>query len=326
MLKEVGTDGLYVRKSPMEDWHAALLRMFAGDRVRAYGAVSADVTAAAAATGAELVLVDSIMNYLYGIRVERPLRASLRVGFVQPHLPLVLFGRNMARSPRFLQRLERTILLCPGELEIPEFRVAPERYAEASVYLDRSELEFPWEWLDKSRKLVYCSLGSQGSLYLKALAVLQAVVGAARRMPAYQFVISAGTYCEPLAASVAKCENCLVVETAPQTVLLERSAAMITHGGLGSVKESIYFGVPCLVAPFMNDQPLNAARVCHHGLGERVDPVMATVDRLQRAVERLLDDEALLSNVKRMQSVFRDREESLLAASMCEELLDRRPA
>ena len=113
---------------------------------------------------------------------------------------------------------------------------------------------------------------------------------------------------------------------APQTDLLDRSSAMISHGGLGSVKESIYFGVPCLVVPFVNDQPFNAARVCHHGLGERINPAKSTIAGLQSAIERLLTDEEMRSNVKRMQAVFRDREKSLLAASMCEGLLDRRSA
>ena len=280
-------------------------------------------TRSALATGADLVLIDSIMNYLYGIHVERPTRASLRVGFIQPHLPLILFGRNMSRSPRFLQRVDRTILLCPRELEIPEFHIASDCYAEASIYLDRSELPFPWEWLNARRKLIYCSLGSQSPLYPEALRVLQAVRGVAGRMPAHQFVISAGAHCRSLEAEATSCANCRVLAGVPQTALLERTAAMISHGGLGSVKEGIYFGVPNLVVPFMNDQPLNAARVSHHGLGWRMDPETVTVSRLQSAVERMLDDEELLSNVKRMQAVFRERERSSLAATMCEELLDR---
>jgi UDP:flavonoid glycosyltransferase YjiC (YdhE family) len=325
-LDTFGTDGLYALRHAPEDWHAALARQFDGDRVRAYGAVSADLTAAASATGADLVLIDSIMGYLFGINVEVPTRVSLPVGYIQTHLPLVLSGRNMARSPRFLQRLDRTILLCPGELEIPEFYVAPERYAEASIYLDRDELEFSWEWLDPSRKLIYCSLGTQGSLYAEALDFIQAVLGAARQMPDHQFVISAGAHFRSLEESGGSPANCRILATAPQTALLERSSAMISHGGLGGLKESIYFGVPNLVAPFMNDQPLNATRVCHHGLGERTDPGTVTISLLQGAIERLLNDEELLSNVKRMQAVFRDRERAQLAATMCEELLDWRPA
>jgi UDP:flavonoid glycosyltransferase YjiC (YdhE family) len=46
---------------------------------------------------------------------------------------------------------------------------------------------------------------------------------------------------------------------------------MVTHGGLGSIKECVMHAVPMLVFPLDVDQPGNAARVVHHGLGHQAD-------------------------------------------------------
>jgi MGT family glycosyltransferase len=74
----------------------------------------------------------------------------------------------------------------------------------------------------------------------------------------------------------------------PQVALLARSRAFVSHGGLNSVTEALWHGVPLVLLPQAADQPLNAARVERLGAGVRVrDPTAATI---RAAVERVLAD------------------------------------
>jgi UDP:flavonoid glycosyltransferase YjiC (YdhE family) len=83
--------------------------------------------------------------------------------------------------------------------------------------------------------------------------------------------------------------NVVVLQRAPQITILKRASAMITHGGLGSVKECVAHGVPMLVFPLDVDQPGNAARVAHHGLGLVGGDVAKTSSRaLLRMLDRVL--------------------------------------
>lgn len=46
---------------------------------------------------------------------------------------------------------------------------------------------------------------------------------------------------------------------------------LITHGGMLSIQESIYHGVPILGLPFGNDQKANVAKAVKDGWGLKVD-------------------------------------------------------
>ena len=55
----------------------------------------------------------------------------------------------------------------------------------------------------------------------------------------------------------------------PQLEVLQHTDLFITHGGMNSVNEAMYYGVPMLVMPVINDQPLNAAQVEKLKLGKK---------------------------------------------------------
>jgi UDP:flavonoid glycosyltransferase YjiC (YdhE family) len=46
-----------------------------------------------------------------------------------------------------------------------------------------------------------------------------------------------------------------------------RTAAFISHVGLNSLNEAVYFGVPIVAVPFFGDQPMNAGMVLKRGNG-----------------------------------------------------------
>jgi zeaxanthin glucosyltransferase len=76
----------------------------------------------------------------------------------------------------------------------------------------------------------------------------------------------------------------------PQTYLLGYCSVFITHGGINSIKESIQAAVPMLVIPLDVDQPGNAAKVVHKGLGLAAYIAKETTESLKAKLEALLTD------------------------------------
>ena len=95
---------------------------------------------------------------------------------------------------------------------------------------------------------------------------------------------------------------------------------VITHAGLGTVKECILCGVPMIVFPIDMDQPDNAKRVVYHGLGASGDLRRVSASVIASLVEQA-DGSAVRDNVTRMQQCFLAAERSSLGARLIEEIL-----
>lgn len=68
----------------------------------------------------------------------------------------------------------------------------------------------------------------------------------------------------------------------PQLEVLKNCDLFITHGGMNSVNEAIYYGVPMLVIPVGNDQPTVAKRVEQLNLGKKLSAKKLTAEILYR--------------------------------------------
>ena len=92
--------------------------------------------------------------------------------------------------------------------------------------------------------------------------------------------------------------NVHVVESAPHGAVLPHVDLVITHGGHGTVTRSLAAGVPVMVVPISRDQPDNAARVVHHGVGIKVSK-RSSPEKFATAVRRILADDAIRANAHR---------------------------
>lgn len=212
------------------------------------------------------------------------------------------------------------LVICPLALDFPHEEM-PERYfVEPSIDLQRSQPDFPWERLDPSKKLIYCALGSQTHRSPATARVLSAGIEAVRTREDWQLVVAASQDPERLDLPEAA-PSTVVVKSAPQLKLLERAHLMITHGGTGSLREAIFFGVPMIVMSHMRDHVGNAARIAYHGLGIREDPGKVTAEGLRRAIEQVLADEEMRRRVDAMQQEFRRLEEERPSLKIVERYL-----
>ncbi len=72
----------------------------------------------------------------------------------------------------------------------------------------------------------------------------------------------------------------------PHNGLLKQAAAVIHHGGIGTIANAIRQGCPMLVEPYGNDQFFNARQIVAHGIGAAAHPHKITIDGLIRLLER----------------------------------------
>ncbi len=84
--------------------------------------------------------------------------------------------------------------------------------------------------------------------------------------------------------------NVVVRRFLPQPAVLSRAALFVTHGGMNSVNEALYAGVPMLVIPQGADQPLVARRVVDLGAGLSMATQDVTEESVRAAAQQLLGD------------------------------------
>ncbi|MEU6203574.1 macrolide family glycosyltransferase [Micromonospora musae] len=84
--------------------------------------------------------------------------------------------------------------------------------------------------------------------------------------------------------------NVLAQRFVPQPDVLARAALFITHGGVNSVNEAMYAGVPMLVVPQGADQTLVASRITELGAGLSIRTEEVGVEVVRALAQRLLDE------------------------------------
>ena len=116
-------------------------------------------------------------------------------------------------------------------------------------------------------------------------------------------------------------KNTILVNGAPQLGLLQRAQAMINHGGINSVRECIYFGVPQVVIPIGFDQPGAAARVQYHKLGVVGDFRQVTPASIKALLTQVLSDSSFRERAQKLSQTFRLRQEQQIGAVTIEHFL-----
>lgn len=86
--------------------------------------------------------------------------------------------------------------------------------------------------------------------------------------------------------------NVLIRPWLPQKAILRHPnlRCFITHGGLNSIQESIYWSKPIIVIPFYFDQFLNARWAHENGYGIELPFSEMTTNNLKSSIERVLHD------------------------------------
>ncbi|MBV9453770.1 MAG: hypothetical protein JOZ19_06570 [Rubrobacter sp.] len=129
----------------------------------------------------------------------------------------------------------------------------------------------------------------------------------------WHVVLSIGTNVNPSSIGRAP-DNFVVGPHLPQLEILEKVDMFITHGGMNSTMEAIYYGVPMVVVPQQPEQAMTAARVAELGLGISLEPEQVTASTMCEAVNAVSGDTSYSRRVAHMQKAARDAGGYLRAA------------
>ena len=98
--------------------------------------------------------------------------------------------------------------------------------------------------------------------------------------------------------------NVLVVPWVPMLALLPRLDAVISHGGMNTVSETLAHGLPLVIAPIRHDQPVVASQVARAGAGIRVPFSRVRPAQLREALVTILDDPSYRHAAERIRDSF----------------------
>jgi len=213
------------------------------------------------------------------------------------------------------------LVLCPAEFDFPETvaRNKQRYYLGPEVDLQRKEEPFDWKRIDTSKRLIYCSLGSQAQLYPEAKRLFQTIIDALSGLPLYQMIVATGREVghDDLQGIPP---NVHLFSYVRQTEVLEKTSLLITHGGLLTIKDAIFFGVPMIVFPCHYDQPQNSGRVVYHGLGVKGE-MRSTVAEVRALIERVDHTDSYRERVRAFGGLFRKHDEAGISVKVVEALL-----
>ncbi|WP_338674118.1 glycosyltransferase [Streptomyces sp. SCSIO 30461] len=207
-------------------------------------------------------------------------------------------------DPRFSPHL--VLAFTTQELAGPPARGGDRiRWVGPSLAARPSPAGFPWEWFDPERAKVLVTLGTAntdvGERFLTECA--RALRARADRMQAVivdpEGVVDAGS------AHGDQDKDLLCVPLVPQLALLRHVDAVVCHAGHNTVCESLWHGVPLVVAPIRDDQPVIAAQVADAGAGVRVRFGRATEARIGAAVDAVLYTPGYRAAAREIGSAFR---------------------
>ena len=176
-------------------------------------------------------------------------------------------------------------------------RVWPEhfRFVGPSIQDRPDATPFPWDALaDKPR--IFVSLGT-----ISADVGAQFYATAARALGALdvQVILAAPPALLPHPPS-----NFIVRERVPQLEILPHVQAVVCHAGHNTVCEALANGLPLVVAPIRDDQPVVAQQVVRAGAGTRVRYGHLSPHSLRNAVVRVLAEPNFRGAAARIRDSF----------------------
>ncbi len=118
--------------------------------------------------------------------------------------------------------------------------------------------------------------------------------------------------------------NVEVHRRVPQLAVLAAASAFVTHAGMGSCTEALWFGVPTVAIPQAVDQFGNAAQLAELGVGQHLPADEVTTERLRKAVDSVAGDSSVRRRLTELQGEVRANGGVRRAADAVEALLAER--
>lgn len=156
---------------------------------------------------------------------------------------------------------------------------------------------------------------------------LSAIVNTFAQLPDYNFIWKFES--EPQELPVAPSRNVFIAKFLPQNDILAHPSvkAFITHSGLLSTQESLWYGKPMVAIPFFCDQKRTAAKSVRMGVAIEYDFRKFNVESFKHAILKVLNDQSHSQKTQEISKLFRDKpQKSLDLAIFWVEYVIRNPS
>ena len=196
----------------------------------------------------------------------------------------------------------------------PEFQPCAESFSDKYAFVGPSVRPAREQVTKTHDKLVYVSMGTvvndRLALYRNCIAALAG--------ENVQLILSVGEQVN-IAALGPLPENVSVYPKVDQIAVLEKADAFLSHCGMNSASESLYYGVPLLCFPQTKEQGGVAARVTALGAGLMLEN--PSVSAIKAAVKLLLSDTKIKANAEEIASSFHRCTGPIAAADKIEQVI-----
>ena len=180
----------------------------------------------------------------------------------------------------------------------PEFQPCSDTFSDKYAFVGPSIRPAASEIEKKKDKLVYISMGTVNNdmltLYRRFIAALSKLD--------VQVILSVGNLV-PMEKFGNLPEHISVFPNVDQIAVLKKADAFISHCGMNSVNESLYFGVPLVMLPQTSEQGGVADRVAELGAGIKLKKDKAA--SILEAVNTVLTDHSYREKAKAISDGFR---------------------
>jgi MGT family glycosyltransferase len=206
--------------------------------------------------------------------------------------------------------IEKTLQLLMKEEELnivtipKEFHPYSEHFNENYAFVGpliterNTEIDIPLHKL-KNNKVIYISMRSilsRSDLYKDYIEAFEDT--------SWQVVLNIGQV--PVEQLGPLPSNFIVRSFVPQLEVLKYTDVFITHGGMNSVMESLWYQVPQIVIPQSPEQSIIAAQIKYLGLDEVLEEGQLNAQKISQTVQRFESDEQMERRLQANQKVMLD--------------------
>ena len=180
----------------------------------------------------------------------------------------------------------------------PLFQPCAETFPEHFAFVGPSIRPARSQVAKTGEKLVYISMGTVNNDMLPLYrACVQAVKGTL-----WQVILSVGDQVDREELGTLP-DNVAVFSSVDQIAVLQKADVFLTHCGMNSASEGLYFGVPLVMLPQTSEQSGVAVRAEQLGAGLRLRKT--TPDAIRAALEKAMDDPSYRENAEKIGASFR---------------------
>lgn len=180
----------------------------------------------------------------------------------------------------------------------PQFQPCSDTFSEKYAFVGPS-IRNAIDTVEKNRdKLVYISMGTVNN---DMMTFYKACISAFSNTD-YQVIMSVGNIVS-IDDFESLPENVSILSSVDQIAVLEKADVFVSHCGMNSVSESLYFEVPLVMLPQTSEQKGVSQRVLELGAG--IKPDTTDADSVLGAVKEILSNSKYKENAKKIAEDFK---------------------